>query len=526
MLTDLMLLLGGLGLFLLGMVIMTDGLRGVAGDYLHQMLARFTSSPATGAATGAVSTAILQSSSATTVAAVGFVGAGLLTFPQALGVVFGANVGTTITGWLVALLGLKLNIGDFMLPLILVGVLIQLFGKRRTRHAGIALAGFALIFVGISTLQQGMAAYQGWVTPEDFPSDTLWGRLQLVTIGIAITMVTQSSSAGVATALTAVYTGTISFPQAAALVIGMDVGTTITAALATVGGSAATRRTGYSHVVYNLLTAIGALLLLSPYVWTWQQIAPGAIDGHAELALVGFHSLFNLLGVLLILPIANHFADLMHRLVAEPRDPIVDRLDRQLLGNPVAALDVVGQVFSTLSDTALELLERLLQGDQLSRAEVSRLGKQLDQVHAYVDRIHLEPDRAVAWRRLMAAIHMLDHLQRLHERCEEEPERAGQLAIQTALMSEADVTLETLDLVRSAIASRHMKPASEAALRRADELAMRSYALREQIMADVARGILDVRTGTKRLEGIRWLRRVTRHVARMCSYAEALFKPD
>lgn len=118
MINNLMQLLGGLGLFLLGMLVMTDGLRGLAGDYFNRVLARFTNSPLSGAATGAVSTAILQSSSATTVAAVGFVGAGLLTFPQALGVIFGANLGTTITGWMVALLGLKLKIGDLVLPLL------------------------------------------------------------------------------------------------------------------------------------------------------------------------------------------------------------------------------------------------------------------------------------------------------------------------------------------------------------------------------------------------------------------------
>lgn len=524
MLADLMLLLGGLGLFLLGMVVMTDGLAGLAGDYLQQLLTRFTKSPASGAATGAVSTAILQSSSATTVAAVGFVGAGLLTFPQALGVVFGANLGTTVTGWLVALLGLKLKIGDFVLPLILIGVLIRLFGKGRARHGGLALAGFALIFVGISTLQQGMAAYQSWVTPSDFPADSLAGRLQLMAIGVAITLVTQSSSAGVATALTAVYTGTISFPQAAAMVIGMDVGTTVTAALATLGGSAATRRTGYSHVVYNLMTAAAALLLLSPYVWAWQWLAAGALERHAELALVGFHTLFNLLGVLLILPFANQFSALMRRLVSDPVDPLIDLLDRQLLRNPTAALDVIERVLAKLSDTALAFLERLLGGQTLDPDELDRLGRQLDQVHAFIDRIHLEPDNDKDWRRLMGAIHMLDHLQRLHERCEEEPERAGQLLLQATLTSEAEATVETLATVRRALASRQTEAAAAAAEQRALEIAARSTALRSEIMANVARGQLSVPDGTARLEGLRWLRRVSRHVARMCIHSEALVK--
>ena len=153
--------LGGLGVFLLGVVIMTAGLKGVAGDALRSALTRFTKSPLSGACTGAVSTAILQSSSATTVAAVGFVGAGLLSFPQALGIIFGANVGTTITGWLVALLGFKFQLGSVVLPLILAGVLLHLFGRGRLQQGGLALAGFGLIFVGIATMQAGMSSMQG-----------------------------------------------------------------------------------------------------------------------------------------------------------------------------------------------------------------------------------------------------------------------------------------------------------------------------------------------------------------------------
>ena len=185
--TDVIQLLGGLGLFLLGMLVMTDGLRGLAGEQLNRRLARFTNGPVSGALAGAFTTALLQSSRATTVAAVGFVGAGLLTFVQALGVIFGANLGTTITGWLVALLGLKLQIGSLVLPLILLGALMRLFARGRWQHAGFALAGFSLLFQGIAVLQAGMVAYDGLVTPVDFPVDTWGGRLQLVAIGIAVT---------------------------------------------------------------------------------------------------------------------------------------------------------------------------------------------------------------------------------------------------------------------------------------------------------------------------------------------------
>ena len=250
---------GGLGLFLLGMIVLTDGLRALTGESLPRALARFTRSPLSGATTGAIATAILQSSSATTVAAVGFVGAGVLTFAQGLGLIFGANLGTTVTGWMVALLGFKLKVGVLVLPLIPLGAILRLFGKGRLSSAGYALAGFGLVFVGISMLQTGMGSLGSLITPESFPGDTWTGRLGLIAIGAVMTIVTQSSSAGVATALAALSAGAIAFPQAAALVIGMDVGTTATAALATIGGSVSARRTGLAHVVYNLFTAGGGL---------------------------------------------------------------------------------------------------------------------------------------------------------------------------------------------------------------------------------------------------------------------------
>lgn len=207
---------GGLGLFLLGMIVITEGLRALAGDAMRSFLLRFTQSPLSGAATGAVMTTILQSSSATTVAAVGFVGAGLMTYSQALGVIFGANIGTTIKGWLIVLVGFKLQLGTFLLPLIFIGATLRLFSKGRWSHAGYALAGFGLIFVGIAAMQEAMSGLQGIVSFEQLAGDSFIGRLQLLLLGILFTLITQSSSAGVAATLTALFAGMIQFEQAAA----------------------------------------------------------------------------------------------------------------------------------------------------------------------------------------------------------------------------------------------------------------------------------------------------------------------
>ena len=320
--------LGGVGLFLLGMIWLTEGLRGLAGDALRRLLARFTRSPLTGALAGAAATAVIQSSSATTVTTVGFVSAGLLTFPQALGIIFGANIGTTLTGWLVAIVGFKLNLGDLALPLVFAGALLRLFGSPHLTMVGTALAGFSLLFIGLDAMKDAMSAMQGLVTPDTFPADTWLGRLQLLLIGVAITLITQSSSAGVATALAALGAGAISFPQAAAMVIGMDVGTTFTAALATLGGTTATRRTGLSHVIYNVLTGIMAFLLLTPFALL---VHPLLAQGEDQIALVAFHTAFNTLGVILVLPFAKQFANLVTALIPERGPRLTRHLGSELL---------------------------------------------------------------------------------------------------------------------------------------------------------------------------------------------------
>lgn len=211
--------LGGIGLFLLGMILMTDGLKAVAGDSLRGVLSRFTGNRFSAVTMGALVTALVQSSSATTLATIGFVSAGLLGFGNAVGIMLGANLGTTSTGWLVGLLGLKLSIGDILLPFIGLGALARLIGRGRLAHAGSALAGFGVIFVGIDVLQGGMQELAENFKLDAFAQPGLAGRVWLVLIGAAMTVVMQSSSAAVATTLTALSSGALDLSQSAALVV-------------------------------------------------------------------------------------------------------------------------------------------------------------------------------------------------------------------------------------------------------------------------------------------------------------------
>jgi phosphate:Na+ symporter len=503
--------LGGVGLFLLGMIWLTEGLRGLAGDALRRLLARFTRSPLTGALAGAAATAVIQSSSATTVTTVGFVSAGLLTFPQALGIIFGANIGTTLTGWLVAIVGFKLNLGDLALPLVFAGALLRLFGSPHLTMVGTALAGFSLLFIGLDAMKDAMSAMQGLVTPDTFPADTWLGRLQLLLIGVAITLITQSSSAGVATALAALGAGAISFPQAAAMVIGMDVGTTFTAALATLGGTTATRRTGLSHVIYNVLTGIMAFLLLTPFALL---VHPLLAQGEDQIALVAFHTAFNTLGVILVLPFAKQFANLVTTLIPERGPRLTRHLGSELLSDQDAAMDAAAATIEELSrEQFLELARRLDDAGATSDqpARLRAVADALAETRAFLARLSSDDPASPRAHRITAALHALDHLGRLYYRATQ-TKRIDTLPADHRLRRLATI-LEAV--VRTASHSTdHEK--NEAQLNRVRRLLRRQReTYRNRILLWGATGRLEDETAGARLDAMRWLHRVSYHLWRI-----------
>jgi len=512
----LFLCLGGLGLFLLGMIVLTEGLRALAGRALRRMLSRFTRSPLSGAMTGAVTTAVVQSSSATTVATVGFVGAGLLTFPQALGIVLGANVGTTITGWLVALLGFKLELGTAALPIILVGVLIRLFARGRSSSAGLAIAGFGLIFVGISLLQEGMGGFVGIITPDSFPDDTWTGRLLLVAFGICFTMLTQSSSAGVAMALAAVHASAMTVQQAAAAVIGMDIGTTVTAILATVGGSVHARRTGYAHAMYNVFAGIGAFLILVPFMQALERFAPRLLASEPELVLVGFHTCFNLVGVSIALPFAAQLARLLVRLTPPKGVPFGRSLDLSLLDAPAAALDALGTTLAELTASTFDTILQLLSVSRAHSAEplIAQLRQALAETRGYVESIRSSPDLGWTYHRHLSAMHVIDHLDRLADRCEES-DRWATLKEDPKLATIARELGPVLNEVGKALA-RGERTITEEGLEAAwQSLQQEGREYREDVLEAVAKGDVDASEAIERLDAVRGARRVAYHAWRI-----------
>lgn len=512
MVTSILTAVGGLGLFLLGMNLLTGSLRSLAGSSLRRLIARYTRTPVSGAVTGAAATAVVQSSSAITVTAIGFVGAGLMTFQHALGIIFGANIGTTITGWIVALLGFKFEIGLFAWPALLVGALCQTLAQGKVAKVGLAICGLSLLLIGIETMQVGMKPFEGAVTPDVFPGDSLIGRLQLLLIGVVITLVTQSSSAGVATAMVALSTGSISFPQAAAMVIGMDVGTTVTAALATIGGSTAMRQTGFAHVIYNLMTGGMAFILLGPYaLFVGDFVASGGM-GSAQIAVVGFHSFFNALGVILVLPFTRYFARMIQRAFPSSASSLTRHLDIILLSETRAAVAALAQTVAEIRmHTHLALVRLLNEGPGHSgpSEQLASIDTAIEEALAFAAKIRSGEETFLS-ARTASALHALDHLSRLAHRMRQQ-ERIASLIEDNRLSRLKRILV--VSLKRS-----HERPAGSQLdyFERLRHLMQRSReVIRTRKFVGVVAGDSDLQEVVRKLEGARWLLRVSYHIWRI-----------
>jgi phosphate:Na+ symporter len=518
---------GGLGFFLLGLSLMTEGLRNLAGPSLRRGLLHFTRTPWSGALSGAITTALLQSSTATTVATVGFVSAGVLSFQASLGIIFGANVGSTGLGWLVALLGIKLNVGNLMLPLLLVGASLRLLGRGRQAQVGLALAGFALLFAGIHTLQQAMAGQGMLLDPSRFDGATSLGRLQLLLLGLLTTVITHSSGAGVATTLAALAAGGLTLSQALALVIGMDLGSTLTALVAALGANLSARRTAVAHLVFNLFTATLAFALLPAYEHGLRHGLPGLVQADPEFAVTAFHTGFNLAGLVLLLPFTGPFATLIRRLVRGNGDRSIDALADVPPADPAVALEQAEQALLQTFVALLEHLRRGLSGQVGAGPLVPLrvLQADLDRLEVFLDQIHLGRPAGEPSRTLLHLLHGLDHLQRLHERCEEETERQRTVATCPALARERQALTATLEHLLPLSQSHQWPQAQPLADRVAAQLEQRISPFRQETLSLVARGELEVEDGTQRLEAMRWLQRVSQHLQRIHHHLGQVSRP-
>src|SRR5215471_16727039 len=434
--------LGGVGLFLLGMSVMTSGLKAVAGSGLRTTLSKVAATPLSGAFWGAFITLIVQSSSATTMTTIGLVSAGLLTFSQGLGLVFGANVGTTGTGWLIALIGVRVSLTAVALPMIFVGALTNVLGRGRVAAAGGALAGFALVLFGLTTLQQGMGGLAEQLHPSDLPAvygpgvpwySSVFGAVSLIVVGLVMTALMQSSTAAIAVTLSAYYAGAVALDQGCALIIGQNIGTATSSAMAALGASSTAKRLALAYILFKLIAAAIALALF-PLTIPLLVRASRTIDGVTLLA--GYHTAYNVVGVAVLLPLVNWFTRLVERLLPERESPLTRCLDPAALETPLAAEEAVRRtVARSLESVCASIGEALKAMNQETAVAVGRAGippisvteatEALRRAQQFMSEASGPPDSEDEQKRLTGTLHALEHASRLADVAGEKGEFAS-----------------------------------------------------------------------------------------------------
>ncbi len=360
--------LGGIGLFLLGMRLMTDGLTTAAGDTLRVILSAATRSRARAILSGILITALVQSSTAVVFTTIGFVNASLLALPQAVGVIFGSNLGTTLTSWIVALIGVNLDLQVIALPTIGIGMAVSVaLGKGQYGALGRAIAGFALFFMGIDVLKDAFDGVGDVIDLHRWAGEGVLNLLLFVLLGMVLTVIIQSSSAALTVILTATAGGLIPLTAAAAMVIGANVGTTSTALFAVFDATAAARRAAMSHVIFNLVVALVSFTLLLPLLWGVQTLALllGSEDQLA-LSLAIFHTLVNLLGIVVMWPLTPRLvAWLETRFRTLEEDESRPRfMDRNVQSAPSLALDALARELHRMQAIARRVADAAISSEE------------------------------------------------------------------------------------------------------------------------------------------------------------------
>jgi phosphate:Na+ symporter len=403
---ELLKIIGALGFFIYGMKVMSDGIQKVAGQKLRNILSAMTSHRILGVMTGFLITALVQSSSATTVMVVSFVNAGLLSLTESIGVIMGANIGTTVTAWLISIFGFKVKIASVALPIIGIGFPFLFSNKSTWKSWAEVLIGFAFVFMGLDELKNSvpdlrsnpeilefLAAY----TDLGFASTLLF-----VGIGTILTIIVQSSSAAMALTLVMCNQGWIPFHIAAAIVMGENIGTTITANLAAMVGNVHAKRAARAHLIFNLFGVVWMLVLLQPflrgidgYMQQTEGVSPFASAAAIPIALSVFHTSFNIMNVLLLVWFVKPIEHLVTRLVKSKGDEdevfTLEYIGAGMMGTPeLSMLEAKKELskFGKLTRKMFEQLRALL--TETDKKEFKRRIERINNYEEVTDRIEVE----------------------------------------------------------------------------------------------------------------------------------------
>lgn len=350
----------GVAIFLFGMLMLEDGFNRFSGGVLENLLKRATGSTFKSLSFGVLSTTVMQSSSLVSVISISFLSAGLISLAGGVGIIFGANIGTTTGAWLVAGFGLKVNISAYAMPMLAVSIVLVFQKSKYLKGAGYVLAGLGFLFLGIHHMKEGFEAFRGQFDLTRFAMTGFVGLIVYALVGAAATVVMQSSHATMVLVITALAAGQISYENAIALAIGANIGTTITAIIGAMTANFQGKRLALAHLIFNVTTAGAALILISPLVqavdWISNGIGIRADDFALKLAV--FHTIFNVLGVMLMLPLMNRLIALLIRTIPDAT-PAVSKPHyiNKAVGEFPATIELaLRKEIAHLHDNAIELI--------------------------------------------------------------------------------------------------------------------------------------------------------------------------
>ena len=354
-------LLAGLGIFLFGMFLIEESVRTLAGRAFTRIIRLYTDGRLRSIGSGSLVTALLQSSSAVSLMVLAFVGAGIMSMESAIGVIMGSNIGTTFTAWIVATVGFKIKIESFAFPFIGIGAIGSIFFRSSSKasHISRLLIGFGLLFLGLDYMK---GAVENFAQNFDLSHLPNYGLFFYVLVGTLITALMQASAATIAIVLTALNSQLITFDVGMAMVIGANVGTTITVLLGSIGGVPAKKRVAFGHLIFNVITAVFAFLGLPILVWIINILLE--VNSNRLMGLALFHTLFNILGVIIFFPFVGLFSRMLMKLIPDYKPILTVYIDKTPTEVSDAATDALRkEIFHLLQECELYNL-RLLRIDE------------------------------------------------------------------------------------------------------------------------------------------------------------------
>ncbi|MCF0245530.1 MAG: Na/Pi cotransporter family protein [Ileibacterium sp.] len=534
-LTSILSFLGGLGMFIYGMNLMADGLQQSAGSKTRKLLAMLTNNRLVGVLIGALITAIIQSSSATTVMVVGFVNAQIMNLGQAIGVIMGANIGTTMTGWIVSMSEWgKLFKPEMIAPvLIFTGTAIMLFTKKeRVKQISTVLVGFGILFVGLSIMSGAIEPYSE--EPIFYDAFTIIGSNPLygLLVGTVVTAVIQSSSASMGILQTLAFAGVVNWGAAAFIALGQNIGTCATALLSCIGASKNAKRAAVLHLMFNILGSVIVGTVVYIYFMMNPAVASSQVTG-TQLAI--FHTSFNVITTILLFPFANWMVKLSEQIIPEDdeEDTRLVKLDDRLLQSPGFALAAVKQEVTKMGELCLDNIaysrdalvnhENILELEDNERM-INTYQKELTDFLTELDASALTEREQM---QLKHALMIISDLERISDHCFSIAWEAQNVQHGTELSHLAVVDLETISsqcykTLKYTLRLRDTKDLNimDKVLKHETKVDAMEHSMRESCIQRMAEGSCQVQTGLLFLDAISNYERIADHAELIAQYIE------